>query len=65
MTQRTALTKTAIRKRLIVAALGPLGLVLAGLAALAASHVYWTHIATECGAGCGRSEAQRAVQDGF
>lgn len=54
---------TAPRKIAIAALV--LGLVLAGFAALAANHLYWNHIAAECGADCGGPQSERTVQGGF
>lgn len=53
------------KRKIVIAALCLLGLVLAGLAALAATHVYWTHIATDCGADCGRPAVESVIEGGL
>lgn len=60
MTIRTTFTPPARRAALLL-----LVLVLAGLAALAANHVYQNHIATECGAECGGTASRTTMQGGF
>jgi len=65
-TRETNTSAITLRKRIAIAALALLAVLLAGGALLGLRDVYQNHIARECGADCGRPAASGdAVQGGL